>query len=390
MEGEGDSLVIKPINKAVVHRISSGQVILDLSSAVKELVENSLDAGASSIEINLKEYGEEYFKVIDNGCGISPQNFQALAVKHHTSKISEFSDLHSLRTFGFRGEALSSLCTLGNLIIETRTKNEPLGTHLIFDHSGLVTAEKKIARQVGTTVTVEKLFSTLPAYALIAKSVRLLCTNTTGKNSKSMVLKTQGSSSLKDNIITVFGLSTLQCLEPLNLCVSEGCKVEGFLSKPQYGSGRNLGDRQYFYVNGRPVDMPKVGKLVNELYRYSNSKQFPIAILNFIIPTTSYDVNVTPDKRKIFFSDEGALMLSLRTEVEKIYYPHHCSYTVNMIEKPEKEAHMSQVVASEDKNPLSASNELSPEDGRDSGSLVGGSAGVEGSACGSRLLAMVS
>nr|XP_009405473.2 PREDICTED: DNA mismatch repair protein PMS1 isoform X1 [Musa acuminata subsp. malaccensis]XP_018682495.1 PREDICTED: DNA mismatch repair protein PMS1 isoform X1 [Musa acuminata subsp. malaccensis] len=385
MEGEGDSHVIKLINKAVVHRICSGQVILDLSSAVKELVENSLDACASSIEINLKEYGEEYFKVIDNGCGISPQNFQALALKHHTSKISEFSDLHSLRTFGFRGEALSSLCTLGNLIIETRTKNEPLGTHLIFDHYGLVTAEKKIARQVGTTVTVEKLFSTLPvrskefsrnirreygklvsllnAYALIAKGVRLLCTNTTGKNSKSMVLKTQGSSSLKDNIITIFGLSTLQCLEPLNLCVSEGCKVEGFLSKSRYGSGRNLGDRQYFYVNGRPVDMPKVGKLVNELYRYSNSKQFPIAILNFIIPTTSYDVNVTPDKRKIFFSDEGGLMLSLRAEVEKIYCPHHCSYTVNMIEKPEKEAHTSQVVASEDKNPLSASKESSPEDG---------------------------
>lgn len=76
MRGEGDSPVIKAINKAVVHRICSGQVILDLSSAVKELVENSLDAGATSIEISLKEYGEEHFKVIDNGCGISPSNFQ--------------------------------------------------------------------------------------------------------------------------------------------------------------------------------------------------------------------------------------------------------------------------------------------------------------------------
>lgn len=87
---------------------------------------------------------------------------QALARKHHTSKIAGFSDLYSLATFGFRGEALSSLCALGNLTIETRTKNESIGTHLTYDHSGSVTAERKTARQVGTTVTVEKLFSTLP------------------------------------------------------------------------------------------------------------------------------------------------------------------------------------------------------------------------------------
>jgi DNA mismatch repair protein PMS2 len=81
MGGEGSSPAIKPINKAVIHRICSGQVILDLSSAVKELVENSLDAGSTVIEINLKEYGEEHFKVIDNGCGISPNNFQVLSLR---------------------------------------------------------------------------------------------------------------------------------------------------------------------------------------------------------------------------------------------------------------------------------------------------------------------
>ncbi|WOL12195.1 DNA mismatch repair protein PMS1 isoform X1 [Canna indica] len=385
MGGEGGgSQLIKPINKAVVHRICSGQVIFDLSSAVKELVENSLDAGATSIEINLKDYGEEYFKVIDNGCGISPQNFQALALKHHTSKISDFSDLHSLTTFGFRGEALSSLCSLGNLTVETRTKNEPLGTHLIFDHSGLVTGERKIARQVGTTVTVGKLFSTLPvrskefsrnirreygklvsllnAYALIAKGVRFLCTNSTGKNAKSAVVKTQGSASLKDNIITVFGISTFTCLEPLNFSISEDFRVEGFLSKPRYGSGRTLGDRQYFFINGRPVDMPKVSKLVNELFRYSNSKQFPIAILNFTVPTTACDVNVSPDKRKIFFSDEGTLMLSLRAEIGKIYCPNECSFSVNIMKEPEKGTCTLPSDASDDENILTSSKELSHRD----------------------------
>ncbi|XP_052172567.1 DNA mismatch repair protein PMS1 isoform X5 [Diospyros lotus] len=372
---------IRPINKGVVHRICAGQVILDLSSAVKELVENSLDAGATSIEISLKEYGEELFQVIDNGCGISPNNFEVLALKHHTSKLADFPDLQSLTTFGFRGEALSSLCALGNLTVETRTKNESVATHLTFDHSGLLTAERKTARQIGTTVTIKKLFCNLPvrskefhrnirkeygklisllnAYALIAKGVRLVCTNTTGKNMKSVVLKTQGSGSLKDNIITVFGMSTFSCLEPVNLCISDSCKIDGYLSKSGYGSGRNLGDRQFFFVNGRPVDMPKVSKLVNELYRGANSRQYPIAIMNFIVPTASCDVNLTPDKRKVFFSDEGSILHSLRDALEKLYSPSHVSYSVNKYTESTKDDNMSKAHPGHERSPLSL-KQLSP------------------------------
>uniref|UniRef100_A0A8R7QTT0 DNA mismatch repair protein PMS1 n=1 Tax=Triticum urartu TaxID=4572 RepID=A0A8R7QTT0_TRIUA len=299
----GASPAIKPIGKTVVHRICSGQVIFDLSSAVKELVENSLDAGATTVEVGLKAYGEEWFKVADNGSGISPGNFQALALKHHTSKISDFSDLNSVVTFGFRGEALSSLCALGKLTVETRTKDESVGTHLEFEHSGVVISERKIARQVGTTVTIEKLFSTLPvrgkefsrnirkeygkvisllhAYALIAKGVRLLCTNTVGKNSKMVVVKTQGSSSLKDNIITVFGLNTFKCLEPFNLALSEGCQVEGFLSKPG-------------------------------------------------------------------LSSEHTILFSLREAIENLYSPQQCSFSINHIEDPEKVNHTEDPVKEDD------------------------------------------
>ncbi|KAL6634679.1 hypothetical protein ACP70R_027350 [Stipagrostis hirtigluma subsp. patula] len=381
------SPAIKPINKAVVHRICSGQVIFDLSSAIKELVENSLDAGATSVEVSLKAYGEEWFKVADNGCGISPSNFQALALKHHTSKISDFSDLNSVVTFGFRGEALSSLCALGKLTVETRTKDEPVGTHLEFEHSGVVLSERKTARQVGTTVTVEKLFSTLPvrskefsrnirkeygkviallnAYALIAKGVRLLCTNTVSKNSKTVVLRTQGSSSLKDNVITVFGLNTFKCLEPFSVTISDGCQVEGFLSKPGPGTGRNSGDRQFFYVNGRPIDMPKVAKLINELYRSSNAKQYPVAILNFCIPTTSYDVNVAPDKRKIFFSSESMILQSLREAVENLYCPQQCSFSINLIEDPGKEEDPVIDGHDEDKKLITVENLSSSDNGDD-------------------------
>ncbi|CAL1379572.1 unnamed protein product [Linum trigynum] len=354
MEGcraTASSQAIKPINKGVVHRICAGQVILDLSSAVKELVENSLDAGATSIEICLKEYGEERFQVIDNGCGISPDNYKVVALKHHTSKMTNFTDLQSLTTYGFRGEAISSLCALADVTIETRTKNETIAAHLSFDHSGVLIGERKTARQVGTTVTVTKLFSNLPvrskefkrnirkeygklisllnAYALIAKGVRFVCSNTTAKNAKSVVLKTQGSDSWKDNITTVLGVKIFCCLQPVNIDMPDGCKVDGFVSKPGQGSGRNLGDRQYIFVNSRPVDIPKVNKLVNELYKAANSKQYPIVIMNFSLPTKECDVNVTPDKRKVFLSAETSILLALREGLNQIYSPTSACYTVN-------------------------------------------------------------
>ena len=207
---------------------------------------------------------------------------------------------------------------------------------------------------------IHMLFLNFQAYALIAGGVRLVCTNTTGKNVKSMVLKTQGSGSLKDNIITVFGMNTFNCLEPLNICLSDSSKVDGFVSKSGYGSGRTLGDRQFFFVNGRPVDMPKVGKLVNELYKGANSRQYPIAIMNFTVPTRAYDVNVTPDKRKIFFSDEGSILHSLREGLEKIYSPSLTSYSINRFEEPTEETNNSEL------NPpqtqiLSSSKQLFPD-----------------------------
>ncbi|EPS64298.1 hypothetical protein M569_10482, partial [Genlisea aurea] len=345
---------IRPINKSVVHRISAGQVILDLASAVKELVENSLDARATSIEIALKDYGLDSIQVIDNGSGISPPNFQVLALRHHTSKLTGFPDLQSLTTFGFRGEALSALCSIAELSVETRTRNEVVATHLTYDHDGHLTAERKTARQVGTTVTVKKLFSNLPvrcqdyrknvrkeygklisllnAYALISKGVRIVCSNTTGKNVRSVVLKTQGSGSLRENIITLFGTSTFACLETVQVSIDD-CKVDGFVSKPGYGSGRNIGDRQFFFVNGRPVDIPKVGKLVNELYRNANSKQYPIAVLNFSVPTQACDVNVTPDKRKIFVSNEASILQSLREALEQMYSSDQASYSINRVDE---------------------------------------------------------
>ncbi|MCO5610850.1 hypothetical protein L7F22_065092 [Adiantum nelumboides] len=342
--------LIKPIDKA---RICSGQVILDLSMAVKELVENSLDAGATSIEIKVKDYGADSLEVADNGCGVSPDNYQALMLKYHTSKISDFADLQSLSSFGFRGEALSSLCALGDLSIVTRTKNEPVATHLLFDHSGSIISQKSEARPVGTTVIVSGLFKSLPVrhkeftknirreysrlltvlhgYALIAKNVRLVCSHLAGKT-RTMILKTQGTSSIKDNIITIFGTKMAACLEPVDLVVGSDCRIEGFVSKPGSGSGRPSGDRQFLYINSRPVEIPKVSKMLNELYRSFNYQQFPMAVLNFFLPAATYDVNVTPDKRKVFLHAESELVQAFRLSLENVYAPERYTFTVQKLE----------------------------------------------------------
>jgi DNA mismatch repair protein PMS2 len=158
---------INQIDKSSVHKICSGQVVLDLATSVKELVENALDADATSIEvcvfyqaffgnmvassiystmksvqIRLKEYGLELIEVADNGSGIRQQDYEAVAAKYHTSKISSFEDVHSVDSFGFRGEALSSLCAVAQLSINTRVASQTVGNRLTFDHHGTLTGAR--------------------------------------------------------------------------------------------------------------------------------------------------------------------------------------------------------------------------------------------------------
>uniref|UniRef100_A0A8D0EVB2 PMS1 homolog 2, mismatch repair system component n=1 Tax=Strix occidentalis caurina TaxID=311401 RepID=A0A8D0EVB2_STROC len=227
---------IKPIDRKSVHRICSGQVVLNLGTAVKELVENSLDAGATNIDIKLKDHGAELIEVSDNGGGVEEENFEGLTLKHYTSKIQDFSDLIHVETFGFRGEALSSLCALSDVTIFTCHKSAKVGTRLVFDHNGKITQKTPFPRQQGTTVNIQQLFYTLPvrhkefqrnikkeyakmvqvlqAYCIVSKGVRINCTNQVGQGKKNSVVSTTGSPSLKENIGAVFGQKQLQSLIP--------------------------------------------------------------------------------------------------------------------------------------------------------------------------------
>ncbi|PRW39172.1 mismatch repair endonuclease PMS2 [Chlorella sorokiniana] len=356
--GRRSAAAIKPIDREAVHRICSGQVILDLATAVKELVENALDAGATAIEIRLKEYGSELLEVADNGHGVSPDNYQALTLKYHTSKIEGFDDLQELATFGFRGEALSSLCAVADVSVVTRTAEQDVGVRLSYDHNGRLVGQAGAARTVGTTVAVRDLFKRLPvrhkefvrhikreyarlvgllqAYALICTGVRLVCTNQVGNGARTTVVSTQGGRSIRDNILAVFGGKAVEGMESLEVQVdADGTAVTiaGWVSKATASSGRAAGDRQFFFLNGRPVDLPKATKALNECYRSLSSPAAaaskPMAVVDFRLPPDTFDVNVTPDKRKVFLHAEKKVLAAFTEGLQALWEPSRNTYAVN-------------------------------------------------------------
>ncbi|KAE8209110.1 hypothetical protein CF327_g6865 [Tilletia walkeri] len=386
--GEGENTRIRPIDQADVHRITSAQVVLDLHTAVKEVIENALDAGATSIEVRFKEYGTESFEVIDNGSGISPKDYDAIALKHHTSKLSTFAELQEVQTFGFRGEALSSLCALASVTMHTATEPEaPVGTLLTFDKTGKVTpGHRKQPRQRGTTVTICDLFKGFPvrrrefeknikreyakaqgviqAYALIHKGVRWMVYNTPKQGGRKTIQMSMSANSsptfLLSNVTDLFGAKIASTLDPLHLKLElpieqltrskqrrprastsalrqqhasssehedlsedendepsdhQIIEIVGVMSKLLPTHGRTSADRQFFYINGRPWETTKFARIFNDVYRSNNIDRYPMIVADFRLPTASYDVNITPDKRTIFLHFESVLQESLKSAV---------------------------------------------------------------------------
>ncbi|XP_016972505.1 mismatch repair endonuclease PMS2 [Drosophila rhopaloa] len=362
---------IKAIAKDTVHKICSGQVVLSLAVAVKELVENSIDAGATLVEIKLKDQGLQGVEVSDNGSGVEEVNLEGMTAKYHTSKIREFVDLLGVETFGFRGEALSSLCALSDMVIQTRHESTEVGIKVELDHDGRIKKRSPCARAVGTTVTLANLFATLPvrrrdftrnikkeftkmcqilqAYCLVTKGVRILCSNQTPKGAKTVVLQTHGNQEVLANISAIFGARQAADLVPLKSPFEQGqlseaglradlestadaadttCpqissedverlnqadfQLEGFISSCRHGAGRSSRDRQYFFVNSRPCDPKNIAKVMNEVYHRYNVQQQPFIYLNIVTARSDVDVNLTPDKRQLLINNERILLLALK------------------------------------------------------------------------------
>ncbi|XP_011176016.2 mismatch repair endonuclease PMS2 [Solenopsis invicta] len=345
---------IEAINKETIHHICSGQVVLDLAIAVKELVENSLDSGATVIDVKLTDYGKTCISVSDNGSGVSEQDFEGLGLKHHTSKLREFTDLTEVdltevNTFGFRGEALSSLCALSELSIITRHATSEHGFKLEFDRNGILTRKEPYAREKGTTVYVRNIFKNLPvrakefqknlkkeyaravqvlySYCLVSTNIKITCSNLLAGKSPNLIVTTRNVDDVLSNINSVFGKKSLDGIVKLELQSPDETVLqeynlpsdatvdfdwECYVSTCDHAIGRSSPDRQFFYVNGRPCDLTKISKLVNSVYHRYNIKQYPFVFFNIKLDRQCADVNVTPDKRTIFVTQERLILATLK------------------------------------------------------------------------------
>lgn len=347
---------IKPLSKEAVHQICSNQVIISLSAALKELVENSLDAKASVIEVYLDNYGSESIEVVDNGEGILPHNFPSICLKHFTSKLSEFSDLQELRTFGFRGEALSSMCAVSDVSVLTRHLSEEVGYCLEYDTSGQLVKKSPCATQIGTRISMKNIFLNVPVrrielmktlkkefnkllqilygYCIIRYDVRFQCF-LLPKKDKSPLINTTETSCMRDVIISLFGSKSINSLIPITKCDYHdvtSCstkqisseyfgqiELSGFISSPEPGAGRTNSERQFFFLNSRPCDYPALSRLLNELYHEYDRNHFPFVVLSVNTRANQLDVNLTPDKRSILLHSEQLVFDIIRCSVAKIF-----------------------------------------------------------------------
>ncbi|CAH6721197.1 DNA mismatch repair protein Pms1p [[Candida] jaroonii] len=310
---------MKQLHANDIHRITSGQVIVDLQSIVKEVLENSLDAGASKVEILFKEHSFEGFEILDNGYGIKQQDFEGICRKHYTSKLSDFEGLNEIETLGFRGEALSSICSICDIKIITTTKEDlPYSYELQFNRVGeLIDTQKKLnlLQEPGTKVVVSDIFKNLPVrlknfkknlksefnkmmmflynYVIIKPEVKYNINNIVNGTKKNLIITT-GKSSMLDNFSSIFGYKSILGLKPVSVN-TEDVEIQGYVSD---NSSRTVKDRQFLFLNQRPIYNKPFMKVVNEVYQVYNTN-FPVFILNLTIEGTNIDINVTPDKMTV-------------------------------------------------------------------------------------------
>ena len=303
--------------------------------------------------------GLESIEVVDNGCGVPPEQYAALTLKHHTSKIREFDDLAAVETFGFRGEALSSLCALSEVSVTTCTEGQAVGAHLAYDRDGRIAEQTPKARGRGTTVTLVNLFAAWPVrlremqknvkrefakmvqllqgYCLVRPDVRFSCVNTTGGGRSSAVLRTKGKQDVAAVISVLFGHKQLQSLVPYT---SAAPSVSGFVSRATGDAGRGSTDRQFISINRRPCDHPKLSKAVNETFRQFAKNRYPVLVLDVTLPRECVDVNITPDKRSIFTLREADLIESVRAALLALWEPSRSTFALGGCAAPSVAAYL--------------------------------------------------
>lgn len=301
-------------------QIAAGEVIERPASVVKELAENSIDAGATNISVEIRSGGIKYIRITDNGCGFEADDAVIAFDKHATSKIKSGEDLSSVATLGFRGEALASIASVADVELLSKTRDSQTGVYVHIKGCDLIENAERGAAD-GTTITVRDLFYNTPArykflkkdsteasyVADILQKLAIANPNIAFKliSNGNEVFRTPGNGELKSVIFSIFGKETAASVLPVDY-QSDNYRITGFTGiKDAVFSNRT---RQLFYVNGRCVKSKTITAALDEAYKTVTMKnKFPFSVLLIEAPYTKVDVNVHPTKAEVRFSEENLI-----------------------------------------------------------------------------------
>lgn len=319
------------LEKHVAELIAAGEVVERPASVVKELVENSIDAGAKSITIEIRRGGNSLIRISDNGHGISKEDVPTSFLRHATSKVRDENDLVNIGTLGFRGEALASICAVSKVRMETRTDEEMVGTKIIVE-GGEVRDICESGHNVGTTITIRDIFYNTPARMKFLKSditeanavaayIDRLALSHVEISFKfirdgKVTLYTPGDNQLISSVYTIFGKDFAKSLIPIEYS-DAGVTVRGLISKPE--SSRGSRSMQYFFVNNRFVKTNTAQVAMEEAYKNEiMQRKFPACILFIYVKNDMVDVNTHPAKIEVRFVDERAVYNSVYFAVKNV------------------------------------------------------------------------
>ena len=309
---------IRILSDRVANQIAAGEVIERPAAVVKELVENSLDAGATRVEVEFRSGGRALIRIADNGCGMTKDDALLSLERHATSKLTETVDLDRLRTFGFRGEAVPSIASISRFELQTRRADAPHGTEVLVNGGKLVHV-RACGLAAGTRIVVSHLFHSVPARrkflksdttesAHIIQTVRLYalaCPQTafTLVEDGRVLFQSPVCATLEERVAEIFGRQFAGELLPIDVR-EEGMKLTGLIGQP--GTSRSTRHEMITFVNHRPVDSRTLNYALLESYATTLPKgRYPVAVMFLDLDPAAVDVNVHPAKREVRFRSEG-------------------------------------------------------------------------------------
>ena len=339
--------IIKLLPDSVANQIAAGEVIQRPASAVKELMENALDAGATQIDLIVKEAGKSMIMVVDNGCGMSETDARMCFERHATSKISRAEDLFAIRTMGFRGEALASIAAIAQVELKTRRKEDEVGTKIIIEGSA-VKEQSLVPMQTGTTFTIKNLFFNVPARRNFLKSTQAEMrhiveefTRVTLMNPEiGFTLNSDGKEvyhlypgNLKQRIMGLFGSNYEEKLLPVRQETDRVC-IDGYIVKAEFA--KKTRGEQYFFVNKRFIKHAYLHHAIENAYLEMIPKDsFPGYFLNIEVDPADIDINIHPTKTEVNFLDVKLVYAILHAAVRKAIGQHNLSPMIDFDESPE-------------------------------------------------------